>query len=133
MIELSLGKLPSILVSTSNYHYYENNHQIYGLDWCYCNWILHSATQNRSTQFWVWIGQTIEKLGDMGSVSSPREQYGAESEKIQNSEREYAYEYHINGSLSAYKFFATKGRLAYISRSQPNRLNSQLPFSISKK
>lgn len=25
-----------------------------------------------------------------------------------------AYEYHINGSLSAYKFFDTKGRLAYI-------------------
>ncbi|GAO27660.1 hypothetical protein [Geofilum rubicundum] len=37
---------------------------------------------NRSTNFWAWFGQCLEKLGDMGSVSAPREAYGVESEAI---------------------------------------------------
>ncbi|GAO27888.1 hypothetical protein JCM15548_14754 [Geofilum rubicundum JCM 15548] len=46
---------------------------------------------NRSTNFWAWFGQCLEKLGDMGSAMAPREAYGEESEKTPThiAEKEY--------------------------------------------
>jgi hypothetical protein len=37
---------------------------------------------NRSTNFWARIGQFFGRVDDVGSLSSPREQYGVESEAI---------------------------------------------------
>jgi hypothetical protein len=51
------------------------------------SWIslIGSKTRNcansRSTNFWAWFSQGLEKLGDMGSAMAPREAYGVESEK----------------------------------------------------
>ncbi|GAO31490.1 hypothetical protein [Geofilum rubicundum] len=37
-------------------------------------------SNNRSTNFWAWFGQCLEKLGDMGNASAPREAYSNESQ-----------------------------------------------------
>jgi hypothetical protein len=37
-------------------------------------------TNNRSTNFWAWFGQCLEKLGDMGSAMAPREAYGVDAD-----------------------------------------------------
>jgi hypothetical protein len=54
------------------------------------SWIslIGSKTRNcansRSTNFWAWFSQGLEKLGDMGSAMAPREAYGVESETQQS-------------------------------------------------
>jgi hypothetical protein len=37
-------------------------------------------TNSRSTNFWAWFSQGLEKLGDMGSAMAPREAYSNESQ-----------------------------------------------------
>ena len=66
----------------------------------------------RSTNFWGCFGKGIDKLGDMGSVSSPREAYGVESETIFkfDSIKNVEYRYNEKGECYDTIYFKTSIR-----------------------